>query len=195
VARDVNLTLLLLSPTTVNPQNNEITLLVDDAPQAFQYTPANNDPSGRQWLLSWTHHPYAAGRHVVKAAVTGSATSVHPFQVVPQVGIANLMNFPNPFDDELGTRFTFTLTGDEPADLRLRVFTVAGRLVYERTERSVSPGYCELPWDGRDAEGDRLGNGVYLYRVLAASPSGHASKEGRLVKLRRPHQVEETATK
>jgi hypothetical protein len=48
-----------------------------------------------------------------------------------------------------------------------------------------------VPWNGRDAEGDELANGVYLYRVSATAPGGrHADQLGRLVKLRRPRHVE-----
>jgi len=191
VARDARLTLLVLSPGTLNPAT-DMTLTVDGANQPFTYTPANNDLSGRQWWLSWTHDPYASGSHVVKLGATGSPTATHSFAVVSRVRITHLLSFPNPFDDELGTRFSFTLTGEEPADLLLRVFSVTGRMIYERTERGLSPGYHELAWDGRDADGDKLGNGVYLYRVVAAGPSGHASEQGRLVKLRRPRQSSES---
>ena len=165
----------------------DLTLDVDGI--SVQPLTATPNTPGRQFVLSWTHLPYSAGPHVLRLSVRGGLPAVVRFQVIHAVRLAALMNFPNPFDDELGTRFTFTLMSDTPADLLLRVYTVSGRLLYTRTERGMTPGYHELAWDGRDAEGDKLANGVYLYRLQAVGPSGHASELGRLVKLRRPRQA------
>jgi len=66
--------------------------------------------------------------------------------------------------------------------------------VYERTERALQPGHHELAWDGRDEEGDKLANGVYLYHMVAKGPSGSASESGRLVKLRKPRRAPDSGT-
>jgi flagellar hook assembly protein FlgD len=113
------------------------------------------------------------------------------FQVVQGEMLANAFNFPNPFD-ESGTVFSFSLVSDGPADVMIRVFTPSGRMIYERVERGLSPGYHQLAWDGRDHEGDLLGNGVYLCRVMAANGSSKATKTLRLVKLRKPHHASDS---
>ena len=100
------------------------------------------------------------------------------------------MPFPNPFDDELGTRFSFTFTGAQPFDLLVRVYTVAGHLIYEHSERDLNPGYHQIPWDGRDAEGQKIANGIYIYKLLAKSGSGNVVRQGTLVKLRKPRHVD-----
>jgi len=74
-----------------------------------------------------------------------------------------------------------------PSDVLIRVYTLAGRLVFSRTERQLLPGYHQLAWDGRDAEGSTLANGIYAYKLVATNGTSSASHEGRLVKLRRPH--------
>ena len=99
------------------------------------------------------------------------------------------MAFPNPFDDELGVRFSFYLVSTAPADVLLRVFTVSGRLVYERHEHALDPVYHQLAWDGRDAEGQKLANGIYFFKLLARNSSGSTVYEGRLVKLRKPRRA------
>jgi flagellar hook assembly protein FlgD len=63
-------------------------------------------------------------------------------------------------------------------------------LIYERTQRGLQPGYHQLPWDGRDAEGEKLANGIYFYKMLASSTAGDVVQQGRLVKLRRPNRAE-----
>jgi flagellar hook assembly protein FlgD len=99
--------------------------------------------------------------------------------------------FPNPFDEQLGTHFSFTLEGDAAANVLLRVYTVSGKLIYQRTEHTLFPGYHQIAWDGTDAEGTAIANGVYLYRLVAHTPQASVFKEGRLVKLRKPvHKTE-----
>jgi flagellar hook assembly protein FlgD len=102
--------------------------------------------------------------------------------------VQNPMAFPNPFDDG-GTAFSFLLVAGGPADLLIRVYTTSGRLIYEREERGLSPGYHQLAWEGRDAEGDKLANGVYVYRLLATNGANKAEYLGRLVKLRKPRRA------
>ncbi len=55
-------------------------------------------------------------------------------------------------------------------------------------ERGTSPGYHQWPWDGRDADGDILGNGVYIYRMIATTGDRSDRFDGRLVKLRKPRR-------
>ena len=49
--------------------------------------------------------------------------------------------------------------------------TVTGKVVREITVDELGPirigrNITSYAWDGRDEYGDRLGNGVYLYRVI-----------------------------
>ena len=40
---------------------------------------------------------------------------------------------------------------------------------------------CEVEWDGRDDFGEKIGRGVYLYRLTVISPEG--KKKERIEKL------------
>ncbi len=133
-------------------------------------------------------------------SIKGKQVGAFRFQVRSSLRLTQLMSFPNPFDDESapplrpGTMFTFNLEGSAPADLMVRVYTVSGRMIWEFTERGLQPGHHELYWNGRDDEGDKLANGIYLYRMVAKGTSGSASESGRLVKLRKPRRVLDTST-
>ena len=205
VARDAALSLSVQSANLLDP-STDLNLKVDNLAQVFTANPAT---PARQFVLTWTHAPYALGRHTVELDVPGGVPAIWHFSIESQLKIANLMAFPNPFSDDslplpaqapaaasrlTGTIFTFQLQADAPADLMLRVFTVNGRMVYEQVERSVLPGYQELRWNGRDAEGEKLANGIYFYRLVAKGPSGSASELGRLVKLRSPTRSTDTGT-
>lgn len=69
-----------------------------------------------------------------------------------------LFNFPNPFQTE--TSFLVRLS--DRADIRLDIFTVSGRRV-RRLEQVRDGGEVWIHWDGRDAHGGHIANGVYLY--------------------------------
>ena len=81
------------------------------------------------------------------------------------------MNYPNPFSTN--TKFVFTLTGSEvPETFMIQIMTVSGKVVREikREELGyihVGRNITEYSWNGTDEFGDRLANGVYLYRVVA----------------------------
>ncbi|MBM3185277.1 MAG: hypothetical protein FJZ67_03180 [Bacteroidetes bacterium] len=93
------------------------------------------------------------------------------FEVIHESMITQMMNYPNPFSTS--TRFVFTLTGDEiPDDLQIQIMTISGKVVREINESELGPiqigrNITDFEWDGKDAFGDPLANGVYLYRVKA----------------------------
>ncbi|MBI1796083.1 MAG: hypothetical protein HYR74_03415 [Candidatus Eisenbacteria bacterium] len=183
------LALRLELPTPAGNPATQIALMVDSLPQPF--SAAVLDTIGRRFLLNWNHTPYGFGTHRVDVAAFDSLKLAHHFRVVDPAAagnrlLQNVLAFPNPFDEEVGTTFGLYLIADQPADVSLSVFTISGRLLYTRMEHGMGPGYHQWPWDGRDTVGDRVANGVYLFKVAAQAGSRHDTFEGRLVKLRRP---------
>ncbi|WP_296620370.1 C25 family cysteine peptidase [Marivirga sp.] len=92
------------------------------------------------------------------------------FEVVNASTITNFYPYPNPFSTS--TRFVFTLTGtDLPQEIKIQILTVTGRVVRKILQDEIGPihignNITDYAWDGKDEFGDRLANGVYLYRVL-----------------------------
>ena len=92
------------------------------------------------------------------------------FRVISKPMISNLLNYPNPFTTS--TAFVFTITGNEiPQNMKIQVLTVTGKIVREITREELGPihigrNITEFKWDGTDQFGQRLANGVYLYRVV-----------------------------
>lgn len=92
------------------------------------------------------------------------------FRVIGKPMISNLLNYPNPFTTS--TAFVFTITGYEvPQNIRIQILTVTGKVVREITKDELGPlhigrNITEYKWDGTDMYGQKLANGVYLYRVL-----------------------------
>jgi len=92
------------------------------------------------------------------------------FSVINKPMISNLLNYPNPFTTS--TAFVFTITGSEvPQNIRIQILTITGKIVREITKDELGPihigrNITEFKWDGTDAYGQKLANGVYLYRVI-----------------------------
>ncbi len=184
------LSVRLFSPKPLNPAT-DLTITINGVAQAFTATAVPGDASGREWSLTWSHGPYPIDRYTVVLQVAGGGTYTHFFRVLVggnELRIQNALTFPNPFDDA-GTAFSFLVVSGGPVDLQIRVFTTSGHLVYEHDERGLSPGYHQLAWDGRDAEGDKLANGIYIYRMLATNGPSKSEQIGRLVKLRKPRHA------
>ncbi|HRI47074.1 MAG TPA: FlgD immunoglobulin-like domain containing protein, partial [Ignavibacteriaceae bacterium] len=80
--------------------------------------------------------------------------------------IAQVYNYPNPFTET--TNFTFKLT-QVPDEVVIKVYTIAGRLIREIKKNSseLNADFNFIQWDGRDQDGDKIANGVYLYKVIA----------------------------
>jgi Peptidase family C25 len=100
----------------------------------------------------------------------GAAEYTVKFRVISKPMISNLLNYPNPFTTS--TAFVFTITGSEiPENMKIQVLTVTGKVVREITKQELGPlrigrNITEFKWDGTDQFGQRLANGVYLYRFI-----------------------------
>lgn len=119
---------------------------------------------------------------------SGNALSA-PYQthvrVEPNQTIAALYPYPNPMVTH--TQFAYRVRGGRtpPQNVQLRIYTVAGRLVRELNHTPTSIGWNQFRWDGRDADGDRVATGVYLYRVRMDTENGtHEGETGKVVVIR-----------
>lgn len=90
---------------------------------------------------------------------------VKRFVVSNETQILSVFNYPNPVRQN--TYFTFRLT-QVPDKIKIMIYTISGRLVKEivKTRSELTIDFNKIFWDCRDEDGDLLGNGTYLYRVI-----------------------------
>jgi hypothetical protein len=87
--------------------------------------------------------------------------------------INNVLNYPNPFVNY--TEFWFNHNSIEPLDVSVQIFTVSGKLVRTLNgqttggSKAVSSLSKDIIWDGRDDFGDKIGKGVYVYKLKVRS--------------------------
>ncbi|MEH6763794.1 MAG: type IX secretion system sortase PorU [Aequorivita antarctica] len=85
--------------------------------------------------------------------------------------ISRVLNYPNPFVNY--TQFWFNHNRpDETLEVQVQVFTVTGKVVWTKNATLPPSGsyLCrDINWDGRDDFGDRIGKGVYVYKITVRS--------------------------
>ncbi len=142
---------------------------------ALQFTPAQLPNNSCK--IEWKPEFAADGKYtlIVQAIdrsknVSGAVDYNIQFEVINKQTVTEVLNYPNPFSTS--TRFVFTLTGSEIPDVfTIQIMTITGKVVKEITKNElgnlhIGRNITEYTWDGRDEFGDKLANGVYLYRVI-----------------------------
>jgi Peptidase family C25 len=100
------------------------------------------------------------------------------FNIITKSSISNVLNYPNPFSTR--TQFIYTLTGETPPTyFKIQIMSVSGKVVREITQdeigsMKIGTHRTDYVWDGTDEYGNKLANGVYLYRVIAKNADGKA---------------------
>ena len=84
--------------------------------------------------------------------------------------IRDVYNYPNPFTSS--TAFTFQHNLAQPVDVKINVYTIAGRLIKQVEEKNIDQKFVKVNWDGRDEDGDQIGNGTYLYKLIVKTTDG-----------------------
>lgn len=107
------------------------------------------------------------------------------FLIVPAgvAGIEDVTLFPNPTPGPC--RLLFELS--DAMAVQWDIYTLAGRRLRSLREEFTGAGSRILDWDGRDAKGDEIANGTYLFvlRGSGASSDGREiTKTGKLVIMR-----------
>lgn len=86
------------------------------------------------------------------------------FIVSNETAISNIYNYPNPASNE--TYFTFELAPNPPNEVKILIYTIAGRLVKTINVKDFKPNFNKVFWDTRDDDGDLLASGTYLYKLV-----------------------------
>ena len=86
------------------------------------------------------------------------------------ITVQDVYNYPNPFSSN--TTFTFQHNYNDAVNVKIKIYTVAGRMIKEVDAWDVMDRFVRVDWDGRDNDGNRIANGTYLYKLLVESVDG-----------------------
>jgi hypothetical protein len=168
---------------TASGIGHDITAIIDDdETNPFvlnDYYEANVDDY-KNGKLSYPFRDLEPGIHTltVKAwdVYNNSSTSQIEFNVRDkdeELVITNVLNYPNPFIDY--TEFWFNHNSSDVLDILVQIFTVSGKLVRTLNGQTSGGGKVtsslskDIVWDGRDDFGDKIGKGVYVYKLKVRS--------------------------
>lgn len=133
------------------------------------------------------------GNYVLKIKAWDSANNSALKEIRISIGaaeapqIVELFNVPNPFADE--TQFYYELSEDA-SDVSIDIFTLAGRKIHTIGNLPGHSGEnISSMWNGADKWGDKLANGVYIYKLSVRAAMGSTDnidleKFGKLVILK-----------
>ena len=153
----------------------------------LRFTPATTGAADNTASVDFT--PYLPQDGTYQLLIHGQDKTGNPagnadysvsFQVYNKPMISNMFNYPNPFTTS--TAFVFTVTGSQvPQNIRIQILTITGKIVREITKEELGPlhigrNITEFKWDGTDQYGQKLANGVYLYRVITNLNGSKLSK-------------------
>lgn len=150
--------------------------------ELFQY----NQDDYTSGTINYSFSGIEPGVHTFKIKAwdnaNNSATLSFDVEIVQSSSLAilDLLNYPNPMSAQ--TSFSFSLT-QAVEKFSLEIFTLSGRKINTFDRYALTPSYYDdIVWDGRDAYGDRVATGVYLYKATAIPTSGDEVKEfGKIV--------------
>lgn len=102
-----------------------------------------------------------------------------------KLALDHVLNYPNPFTTHTDFYFEHNRPG-ETFNIRIQIYTLSGKLIRTlNTVQYMEGNRCKgIPWDGRDDYGDKIGKGVYLYRLSVQNGNNEkAEKTEKLVIL------------
>jgi hypothetical protein len=110
------------------------------------------------------HNPKYVIR-ILQASISQlTGVEFEPIEGIPAIFSLD-QNYPNPFNPSTQIRFTIP----EHNNVTLEVFDVTGRKVATLLNEERGAGRYTVVWDGRNASGQSVSSGMYLYRITAGS--------------------------
>ena len=86
------------------------------------------------------------------------------------ITLTHVLNYPNPFVNY--TEFWFSHNKPfEPLEVQIQVMTITGKVVWTRNQIVINEGFLskDITWDGKDDFGNKIGKGVYVYKLTVKS--------------------------
>jgi hypothetical protein len=141
----------------------------------LKFIPSDGN-NGNQAVIVFTPE-LSPGIYVFEASAkdrSGNVSGPEPYKITFVVSdnsaISKLYFYPNPLTYR--SYFYYTIQGEVPSEMELQFFDVSGRKVASYNKSAlgfVHTGDNEFSWDGKDANGAPLRNGIYIYRFTTKS--------------------------
>ncbi|CAM1341442.1 type IX secretion system sortase PorU [Tenacibaculum amylolyticum] len=173
--------------TSVTAVDHDIVAILDDNQSEpivlndFYETELDDFTNG---TVNYQLRDLAVGMHTIKIKAwdtyNNSSEATLNFEVVSDttLNLENVLNYPNPFTSY--TEFWFNHNKpNEPLEVQVQIFTISGKLVKTINETVQTSGGLSrsINWNGLDDFGNKIGKGVYLYKLKVTSTVSNLSSE------------------
>ena len=180
--------------TTGNGIGHDLVAILDDATDGQinlnDYYETEKD-SFNMGTVRYNLSDLSVGTHKIKVRAwdinNNPSESELVFEVLSdqKLELSHVLNYPNPFTTH--TEFFFEQNQNGGMfDILVQIYTISGKLVKTiSTSQYMEGNRCQgIPWDGLDDYGDKIGKGVYMYKVRVRNQNNEiAEKIEKLVIL------------
>lgn len=161
--------------TTGNGIGHDLTAVLDDATESQivlnDYYQTEKD-SFNVGTIRYNLSDLPVGKHKIMVRAwdinNNHSESELSFEVVSdeKLTLSHVLNYPNPFTTHTDFYFEHNQNGGL-FDILIQIYTISGKLVKTISTSQFMDGNRSgaIPWDGRDDYGDKIGKGVYMYRL------------------------------
>ena len=165
--------------TSITAVDHDIVAVLDDNEtdaiilNDFYQTELNDFTNGE---VNYQLKDLSTGNHTLKIKAwdtyNNSSETTLNFVVLDdgELFLDNVLNYPNPFVNY--TEFWFTHNKpNQPLEAQVQIFTVSGKLIKTINQAIQTTGSLSrtIRWDGLDDFGNKLGKGVYVYKLKVTS--------------------------
>ncbi|MCB9032779.1 MAG: type IX secretion system sortase PorU [Chitinophagales bacterium] len=161
--------------TTGNGIGHDITAILDNNTtniyilNDYYEIDSNSNASGK---VLYPLQKLETGKHTLQVKAwdilnnSGEAYTEFIVEEDAALALSHVLNYPNPFT----TNTTFMFEHNKPNQdlaLRIDIFSASGKLIKTIQQDINTAGYrvADINWDGRDNFGDKIGKGVYIYKL------------------------------
>ena len=147
----------------------------------FYQTELNDYTKGK---VNYKLRDLEVGPHSIKIKAwdtyNNSSETTLNFTVVSDavINLENVLNYPNPFVNY--TEFWFNHNKpNEALEVQVQVFTISGKLIKTINQNIITTGNLSrsISWNGLDDFGNKIGKGVYIYKLKVKSTISNLTSE------------------
>lgn len=167
---------------TGNGIGRDITLTLNGDPHSTVVLNDVFSPDLDSYRSGWLSFPFSDlddGTHTLTLKAwdnmnnASEKTIEFEVSVNTQIALTNVMNYPNPFTDNTYFVFNHNKPGNN-FDVEIEIYNISGQLVQLLRSTTPAEGMSVSPvaWDGTGLGGNRLGKGIYIYRIFVTDEQG-----------------------
>lgn len=89
-------------------------------------------------------------------------------------------NYPNPFNPS--TKIEFQVA--ETSEVMLKIYNINGEEVRTLVNEAITPGYYSTDWNGLNNRSEKVGSGIYFYKISVIGNNNSFVKTMKMIKLK-----------